>query len=337
MLERLELEAFLTLAEELHFGRTAQRLRVTTSRISQLIRKIERQVGAPLFERNSRTVALTVVGEQLRDELRPAYDRITAGLAAASLGNAVKPAITAGFSAPWCGNVMVRAADRLRAHYPGSVVRVEEIHIGDPLGRMRSGAVDLQLTELPIAEADITTGPVLFSEPRALMVPEGHPFARRDSVSLEDLADATLITVAGDLIPRYWLDHYFPRRTPSGRPVPHGSATACWSEMLVHVSQGMGVGPVAARADQFFSYPGLVFVPFRDAPPIDYGLMWPTGGTNPLLAPFISMIEEAARQPLPGSRPPEHREQTARRDDSRPEREPAARPAGDLAAHGVVE
>ncbi|GAB4589861.1 LysR family transcriptional regulator [Nocardia sp. IFM 10818] len=294
MLERMELEAFLTLAEELHFGRTAERLHVTTSRISQTIRQLERRIGAPLFERNSRTVALTPVGKQLRDDLRPAYEQIAAGVTAASRGNNVQREITVGFSAPWCGNLIVRATDLFRIRYPDSVVTVEEIQLADPLGRMRSGAVDLQLTEFPIAEPDITTGPIMFSEPRSLMVPAGHPFASRDSVSMEDLADATLITMAADNIPRYWMDYYFPRRTPSGRPIPQGPATTFWMEVLVHVSNGMGVSTVSARAERFHSRPGLVFVPFHDAPPIDYGLMWPTAGRNPLVQPFIETVQEAA-------------------------------------------
>ncbi|MFC9994329.1 LysR family transcriptional regulator [Nocardia sp. NPDC127526] len=294
MLERMELEAFLTLAEELHFGRTAERLHVTTSRISQTIRQLERRIGAPLFERNSRTVTLTPVGKQLRDELRPAYEQIAASVTAASRGNNVKREITVGFSAPWCGNLVVRATDLFRIRYPDSVVTVEEIQLADPLGRMRSGAVDLQLTEFPIAEPDITTGPIMFSEPRSLMVPEGHPFAGRESVSMEDLADATLVTIAGEKIPRYWMDCYFPRRTPSGRPIPQGPATNFWPEVLVHVSNGVGVSTVSARAERFHSRPGLVFVPFHDAPPIDYGLMWPSAGRNPLVQPFIETIQEAA-------------------------------------------
>ncbi|MEV0295952.1 LysR family transcriptional regulator [Nocardia sp. NPDC050710] len=294
MLERLELEAFLTLAEELHFGRTAERLCVTTSRISQTIRKLERRIGAPLFERNSRIVRLTPLGKQLRDELRPAYDQISASIIAASKGSRVKQAITAGFTAPWCGNLIVRAADAFRIRYPHAVVDIEEIQLIDPLGRMRSGAVDLQLTEFPIVEPDITTGSIIFSEPRGLMVPEGHPFAVRESVSMEDLADATLVTIADELVPRYWMDYYFPRRTPSGRPIPQGPATNFWPEVLVHVSQGIGVSTVALRAADFHARPHMVFVPVHDAPPIDYGLMWPAAGRNPLVEPFLATIAEAA-------------------------------------------
>ncbi|ASF09406.1 putative LysR family transcriptional regulator [Nocardia brasiliensis NBRC 14402] len=294
MLERHELEAFLTLAEELHFGRTAERLRVTTSRISQTIGKLERRIGSALFERNSRTVALTPLGRQLRDELRPAYEQITASVLAASRGGSVERAITAGFSTPWCGNLLVRAADLFRIRYPGAVIGIEEIQLTDPLRRMRSGAVDLQLTAFPIAEPDIMTGAVVFTEPRGLMVPEQHPFAAAESVSVEDLADTKLITLVDASVPRYWMDCHFPRRTPAGRSIPQGPATTFWAEVLVHVSQGVGVSTVALRAERFHSHPGIVFVPFRDAPNIDYGLMWPRAGQHPLVPPFLETITEAA-------------------------------------------
>ncbi|MFE3442163.1 LysR family transcriptional regulator [Nocardia sp. NPDC059180] len=294
MLERLELEAFLTLAEELHFGRTAARLCVSAPRISQTIRKLERRIGAPLFERNSRTVRLTPLGKQLCDELRPAYDQIAASVLAASRGDHVKRAITVGFSTPWCGNLIARAAHSYQTRHPDITVGIEEIQLTDPLGRMRSGAVDLQLTEFPIAEPDITTGPVLFSEPRALLVSREHRFAAQESVSLEDLSDTPLVTIVGELVPRYWMDHHFPRRTPTGRPIPRGPAANFWAEVLVHVNQGVGVSTVALASAAFHAWPRTVFVPFRDAPPIDYGLMWPALGSNPLVPSFLETICEAA-------------------------------------------
>lgn len=67
--ERLEIEVFLALAEELHFGRTAERLGVSQSRVSQIVKGIERRIGAPLFDRTSRRVALTPLGRQLRTDL----------------------------------------------------------------------------------------------------------------------------------------------------------------------------------------------------------------------------------------------------------------------------
>lgn len=72
-MELRDIEIFLTLAEELHFGKTAERLHVSAARVSQAIKKQERSVGAALFERTSRNVRLTPVGEQLRKDLQPIY------------------------------------------------------------------------------------------------------------------------------------------------------------------------------------------------------------------------------------------------------------------------
>jgi DNA-binding transcriptional LysR family regulator len=80
MLERYELEAFLAVAEELHFGHAAERLRVSTARVSQTIRKLERRVGVALFNRTSRRVELSPVGRAFYDDLRPAWDQIAAAV-----------------------------------------------------------------------------------------------------------------------------------------------------------------------------------------------------------------------------------------------------------------
>ncbi|WP_432873100.1 LysR family transcriptional regulator [Microbispora rosea] len=75
-----EIEAFLAVAEELHFGRAAQRLHLSTSRVSHLIRALERRAGAPLFARTSRRVHLTTAGEGLLAEVRPAYEQLSTAL-----------------------------------------------------------------------------------------------------------------------------------------------------------------------------------------------------------------------------------------------------------------
>lgn len=111
MLERLELEAFLTLAEELHFGRTAERLHVTTGRVSQLLKKLEGRVGAPLFVRSSRTVELTEIGSQLREDLQSGYEQIARGMErAAEAASGARNSLRAGFIGALIGQVIHRAA-----------------------------------------------------------------------------------------------------------------------------------------------------------------------------------------------------------------------------------
>jgi DNA-binding transcriptional LysR family regulator len=81
--DRHEIEIFLTLAEELHFGRTAGRLRLSQARVSQTVKKLERRIGAGLFARTTRHVELTTIGARLRADLAPAYEQIQDAVATA--------------------------------------------------------------------------------------------------------------------------------------------------------------------------------------------------------------------------------------------------------------
>jgi DNA-binding transcriptional LysR family regulator len=292
MLDRLECEAFLVLAEELHFGRTAQRLHVSTARISQTIKQLERRVGTSLFERSSRRVVLTAVGRQLYEDLRPAYGDMQAGLArAVGAGRGITGALRVGYSAPWCGDLVVRAADHFRVRHPECTVDVQEIQLSDPLGPLRAGEVDIQLTELPVDEPDIANGPIVYQEPRALLVPVDHAFAERESVGLEDLADTPVITVTG-AIPPYWNAFHYPNETPSGRPIDKGPALTYWQEVLPQVAAGKGVSPTCARASRYHQHPGVTYVRFHDAPTVDYGLLWRTTDENARLRNYTAILLE---------------------------------------------
>src|SRR5207302_3465428 len=77
--ELRELRIFLTLADELHFGRTAERLHISQSRVSQAVRMLECQVGAKLFDRTSRHVALTPIGKRLCETLSAPYRELESG------------------------------------------------------------------------------------------------------------------------------------------------------------------------------------------------------------------------------------------------------------------
>jgi DNA-binding transcriptional LysR family regulator len=87
--EQRDIETFLALSEELHYGRTADRLHVSPTMISKTIKKLERIVGAKLFDRTSRRVDLTPIGRQLYEDVAPCYRQIQASFAgsAGSAGN----------------------------------------------------------------------------------------------------------------------------------------------------------------------------------------------------------------------------------------------------------
>ncbi|WP_030909777.1 LysR family transcriptional regulator [Streptomyces sp. NRRL F-5126] len=288
-MERQEIEIFLALAEELHFGRTADRVGVSQSRVSQTVARLERRVGAKLFERTSRRVTLTPIGEQFRGDLAPAWRGVEEALAKAmSAGRGITGSLRIGFSGAFTGHLLHRVAEEFGRRHPGVDVQIRQVQISDPYGPLRSGDVELQVTEPPLTETDLTLGPVLVSQPRVLLMSSSHPFARRASVGLEDLAEATLLTVGGS-VPSHWLDHHFPRQTPSGRPIPHGQAITHWEDALSLVLAGKGVTPVAAAGAHYYSRPGLVFRPLSDAPRIEYAFIWRTGHETARLREFTRL------------------------------------------------
>ncbi|WP_182899898.1 LysR family transcriptional regulator [Microbispora sp. H10830] len=287
MLERHELEAFLTLAEELHFGRTAERLRVSTSRISQTIAKLERRVGVPLFDRTSRRVELTPLGRRLHEEVRPAWLQIISAFEqAVAAGRGLTGTLRVAFVGAAGGQLLVGAAELLRRREPGCDVQLREAQMVDLMPWLRDGEVDVALGTFPVEEPGIATGPVLVSEARMLAVPSGHPFARRESVSLEDLARVPLLQLPGTL-PDSLREDRTPRTTPSGRVIEPGPSAATFNEMLTLIGAGHGVLPVGAQARRYYVRPDVAYIPFSDAPPLRWGLLWRTDNSTARVRAFV--------------------------------------------------
>ncbi|MFF5536602.1 LysR family transcriptional regulator [Streptomyces cinerochromogenes] len=278
MLERHELEAFLTLAEELHFGRTAERLHVSTARVSQTIAKLERRIGVPLFHRTSRRVELSLVGRQLQKEVGPAWSRITDAFErAVDAGRGVTGLLRVAFNGPAAGQLLVGAAQAFRARHPDCEVQIREARLPEVLPWLRHGEVDIALTCHPIHEEGIATGPVLVREERMLTFPTGHPFPRRATVSVEDLARVTVLQIP-ETLPVSPREDRTPQRTPAGRPITRGPSAQTFNEILTLVGAGEGVFAVGAHARRYFARPDVAYVPFEDAEPVEWGLVWLADG-----------------------------------------------------------
>ncbi|EFL19433.1 LysR family transcriptional regulator [Streptomyces sp. C] len=295
MLERLEMEAFLGLAAELHFGRTAERLHVSTGRISQLIKVIERKVGAPLFERNNRSVRLTPLGHRLRDEVRPAYEEIQAAFArAVSSSRATSEVLRVGFIGAAAGQVVHQAADRFPEREPGRRVRLREVQLFDALARLREREIDILILHLPIAEPGIVVGPVILSERQMLALPADHALARRESLTMEDLADVALLRVAG-VGPGTWLSDRWPDRTPQGRPIAPGPEIETFLEALQVIASGTGAGIVGEQVTRFYGRPDIAYVPITDMPYMAWAPVWLGSHESSAVRPFVATVLEASR------------------------------------------
>ncbi|WP_030561589.1 LysR family transcriptional regulator [Streptomyces aureocirculatus] len=291
-MERQELQTFLTLAEELHFGRTAERLLLSQARVSQTVKKLERKIGAPLFERTSRVVRMSPLGRQLYDDLAPLHDRMEAAVARAKdVARGVEGELVVGFLGSGAGSLTQPVLKLFRERCPGCAVRMRETQFQDPLGALRAGEVDVLFTCLPVQEPDLTVGPVVINESRALAVPLGHRFAGRASLSFEELAGETFFGVAGGA-PAYWWDFHVPPRTPSGAEIRRGQDVATFQELMTLIATGQGVSPVIASVEAYYARPDVTFVPVHDLPTADVGLIWRTGGTNPRTEAFIRAVRD---------------------------------------------
>ncbi|MFF4603639.1 LysR family transcriptional regulator [Streptomyces sp. NPDC001339] len=281
-MELRDIEIFLALAKELHFGRTAERLHITTARVSQSIRKAERRVGGRLFERNSRTVRLTVLGEQLQQDLSAGYRQIAEGIAKArAAAGAVSGTLTLGTMGPMAHTIKP-VLDLFASTHPYVKLRHREVQPSAPLDLLRSGDVDVALLWLPVNEPDLTVGPVVHVSDVLLMVSTGHPYAQRESLCMEDLGDHCAF-LPGRL-PASMQAAFQPFHTPSGRPIPRGPLPSTWHEILGLVAAGQGVVGVAEDAALFYPWPDLTFIPVRDMPPVRWALVWRTAYESPLIS-----------------------------------------------------
>lgn len=281
-MELRDIEIFLTLAEELHFGRSAERLNVSPARVSQAIKKQERRIGAELFERTSRQVRMTPIGEELHQRLKPAYDTVQAAITeVTALARRPPAALTLGMMGAQM-HEMRPALDRFRKRHPDVELRFREVFFSDPFGALRAGEVDAVAAWLPVREPDLTVGVVLREEPLRLMVAADHPLARQESVSLEVLGDHPVPSLAGP-IPAYWTSAVLPTRTPSGRPVSQGPAVSTFYEVLALVAAGDVVCTVPDEGRRYHAQSDVAFLSLHDAPSVQWGLIWRTDRATPLV------------------------------------------------------
>jgi DNA-binding transcriptional LysR family regulator len=297
--ERRDIEIFLTLAEELHFGRTAERLHVSTARVSQTIRKLERRVGAALFERTSRRVGLTPIGHRLEEDLRPAHQQILEGIdRAIAAGRGIDGELRVAFVGTAVGQFLHQVATAFHRQHAACHVQVMEARYSDFLDLLRADEADLVLVPVEVAEPDIVTSPVLFHEATVLAVSARHPFARRESVSLEDLARDTVLRPRS--LPDYMDESLVPRRTPGGRPIERGPEFGTVQEMLSLVGAGQGIFPVPAHAARFDTRPDIVYVPIRDGLRRERRFIWRATAETHRIRAFTRVAREVvARSPNP--------------------------------------
>ncbi|MDX2123105.1 MAG: LysR family transcriptional regulator [Gemmatimonadota bacterium] len=204
MLEPLELRHlryFVAVAEELHFGRAAQRLGMAQPPLSQQIQRLEQVIGTRLFERTSRRVQLTDAGSALLPDAR----RLLAGaeaalLAARRAGRGEQGELRVAFAATVMFLALPEIIRAFRDRFPGVHLDLREMPTGPQLAGIKAGEIDIGFVREPEPDPELEIVTVM-REPLRIAVPKGHPLASRATISVRHLADEPFVLFPAELAP----------------------------------------------------------------------------------------------------------------------------------------
>ncbi|MBR7825979.1 LysR family transcriptional regulator [Actinospica sp. MGRD01-02] len=281
-----KLRYFLAVAEELHFGRAAERLHIAQPVLSRQIRALEGELGTELFMRDRRHTELTPAGEQLVRDAKPLLANADALLRRVLAAGEGVARFTIGFMP---GITLTPVISRLRERHPGLDVRMLRTGWHDQVDVLHDGRADVGILRLPIDPAGLEIRP-LYDEPRLAVVASGHRLAGKEAVQVADLAAEHLLQDP-DAVPE-WRDIALELRTGERRPVP---AINSVEEKLELVAGGQGIAVIPASTANFYTRPDIETIPVEDLSPNHVAVAWPAGRTTALIREFV----EAAVALLP--------------------------------------
>ncbi|WP_327267852.1 LysR family transcriptional regulator [Streptomyces sp. NBC_01218] len=198
-MELRHLVGFVAVAEELHFGRAARRLRMAQPPLSQQIRRLEKELGVQLFERSTRSVRLTSAGEAFLGPVRTALAGLdaAAGVARAA-GRGEYGRVTIGFAGASSHETLPRLTRAVRAAHPGlELAMTGQTYADVALARVADGSLDLGFVRLP-ADRPGVVHRVIGEEELLCALPSDHALASLPAVPLGALADEPFVSFPAD-------------------------------------------------------------------------------------------------------------------------------------------
>jgi DNA-binding transcriptional LysR family regulator len=289
------LRAFVTVAEELNFTRAAERLVLAQQALSAQVQQLETRLGTRLFDRTTRSVALTEDGELLLPHARAVLEALDAGIgeleAAQRLAGAV---LRVGLS----GTAMVPVASetmrRFSERHPDVRLVVSNAGLNQPAAGLHEGTVDVAFVRPPFRDEGLSMVTVL-TEGRFAVLPKDHPLASREGVRPEEVVDEPWIWVEGaDPIAR---EFWSLQEHRGGRPLRTGTRVNSFEEAFGAVAAGLAITCQAESAVRAVGagFPQLRFVPLEGARPTHVAVAWRTAHETELAREFVRVALESAR------------------------------------------
>ena len=200
-MELRQLRYFLTLAEELHFGRAAAREHIVQSALSQQLQRLERELGVRLLERSTHHVGLTTAGAAFLVEARQILAQVeraaqTAPSAAASSARLRVGIVDAGYDS------MPLILHEVQARYPDLVIHQVEVSVPEQYQQLLDGRLDVGIGRATLAPAGVASR-LFRQDPLGVLVPDGHRFTALDGVPAATLTQEPLLLAEDAQAPEF--------------------------------------------------------------------------------------------------------------------------------------
>jgi DNA-binding transcriptional LysR family regulator len=282
------LRAFVAVAEELNFTRAAQRLHLAQQALSAQVRQLETRVGERLFDRTTRSVALTEAGQRLLPHARGVLAALDAGLGELeATRRAARSTLRVGLATtavvPLVGETLRRfSEDRQDVH-----LEVSNHGMIDPSAGLRAGIVDVGFVRPPFTDDGVVAMETLLTEPRYIVVREGHRLAEHESVRPQDVVGEPWIYVEGaDPKTRaFWSLEEF-----RDEPLRTGTRVNSFEEAFAAVLAGLAItcqGESAIRTVGV-AFPQLRAIRLEGVEPARVAVAWRAGEETALTRAFVA-------------------------------------------------
>jgi DNA-binding transcriptional LysR family regulator len=292
-MEFRHLRYFLMLAEELHFGRAAQRLAISQPPLSLNIQQLEASVGAPLFTRNSRGVQLTAAGQSFVPAARALLAQASAAAREArDVAEGQSGQLQIGFAGTmlYCG--LPQILSRFQLSHPRLRLVLRELSSTEQLSELLRDRLDVGFVHTPRVPPGFDQI-LVASQPLVACLPESHPLARATSLRLQDLQGQSLVVVSRTVSPDYH-ERILQCCEHAGWMPQVVHELRHWLSVVSLVSQGQGAALVP-QALQQSAMAGAVFVPLQDVDVrYDTRCLWRSDRDQTALQDFVQAVRLAA-------------------------------------------
>ena len=253
---------FEVLATELNYRRAAELLFITQPALSGAIQNLERTLGARLFDRDTKSVALTDSGREWLPHVRRALHEVDAALEAASL-LVDHGTVRLGYLIGTGADVMFQLLDGADRAFPEIRIETVEYDFSDPTAGLASGASDIALLRPPVDVPDAKMA-IVAEESWVACLPKTHPLAGRTEIQIEDLLDEPIIVApksAGG-----WREYWYAADVRGGKPPVIAAEAATYEAEVTLVSRGVGLSFTTSSLARLYDRPGIQFVPITNRP-----------------------------------------------------------------------